>query len=375
MPEYLLTGRSRNGKQETVRIDAPTADLAYKQFQKRGYHDIELHTDDVSAHYTRQSEFADEITPAEYLQFRYFGSWLDDALFVAWKLYNSGWIVYGAAAAFLMFRRIMNWPQGWSDYVALAIAAFPLLFGIGSQLFNATHRYTRMIDALAWGRWEQVLTRLPRVRGSIPPEEAAFCEAQALAGLGRLDEALRILKPFADDQQLPAWLYWGRMGDVYFAAGKPDMIVRMQEKAFELASDNPTVLLDLATSVIRWQRDAERARQLLEQARTHVLSDVLEIFAKMLEGMIDLESGDPARAQMHFEDTLAALFPLRNATPLIGAAIDRTYAYLCLACAAQDELRAARRHFHRAEPRLRALGSFDLLQRCEAALRKGTLST
>lgn len=153
------------------------------------------------------------------------------------------------------------------------------------------------------------------------------------------------------------------------------MIVRMQEKAFELASDNPTVLLDLATSVIRWQRDAERARQLLEQARTHVLSDVLEIFAKMLEGMIDLESGDPARAQMHFEDTLAALFPLRNATPLIGAAIDRTYAYLCLACAAQDELRAARRHFHRAEPRLRAVGSFDLLQRCEAALRKGTLST
>ncbi len=367
--EYLLSGCSPEGKKETVRIDAPSADLAVKQLQKRGYEEIVLHTDDVSAHYTHASEVENEITPAEFVKFRYFGSWLDDALFVAWKLYKSGWMVYGAALALLVFRRVMDWPRGLTDYAAAIVVAFPLGFSMLAQIFNPAHRYNRLIEALAWGHWEEVLLRLPRIRDKLPPEEGAFVEAQALAGLGRLNEAMTILKPFADDRQMPAWLYWGRLGDVYFAAGKPEMIVPAQEKALELAPDNPTVLLDLAMSLVRWRGDAARARDLLRQARTHALSDVLEVFSYAIEGMIELEDGNPAQARSLLEQTLDALTPFRHATPLIGSAIDRTCAYLALACAAAGDGKQAAGYYRRAEPRLHALRSTDLIVRCQQALR------
>ena len=48
--------------------------------------------------------------------------------------------------------------------------------------------------------------------------------------------------------------------------------------------------------------------------------------------------------------------------------MDRTHAYLCLACAAAGDPEAAGRHFRLAEPRMRAFGAEDLLERCRAAL-------
>jgi tetratricopeptide (TPR) repeat protein len=218
-------------------------------------------------------------------------------------------------------------------------------------------------DAGKW-RW----SAYPACEGKSRPRKRAFIQAQALAGLGRLDEAIKILKPFADGQNMPAWLYWGRIGDVYYAAQKYELIVPAAEKAAELAPDNPTVLLDLAMALVRYRQDAVRARKLLLQARTHALSDVLAIFADLIEGMIELESGNPSQARHLFDKTLSALAPFRNATPLIGAAIDRTYACLALAYAATGDRDQAERYYRRAEPRLRALKSHDLIDRCESAL-------
>ncbi|MBW3599862.1 MAG: hypothetical protein KY475_21645, partial [Planctomycetes bacterium] len=144
--------------------------------------------------------------------------------------------------------------------------------------------------------------------------------------------------------------------------------VPAHEKAAEMAPDNPTILLDLAMSLVRWRRDAARAREFWEQAKTHALSDTLETFARMIEGMIAVESGEAENARNCLEQSIEELKPLRHATPLIGAGIDRAYAYLAIACAESGELAAAKKYYRRCKPRLRALGSNDLLNRCEAAL-------
>jgi tetratricopeptide (TPR) repeat protein len=368
MPEFLLSGRSLDGRQETVRLDAPSADMAVKLFKNQGYTEIVLHTDDVSARYTHQSDVAETISPKEYLRFRNMGP-LGDVLFLLGKLYAQGWYFHLAAIGVIAVRRYFDWPWGVLDFVAIVWLAIPLVFAIGGQFFNSARRYSQVVDAVSWGRWEEALERLPSVRKKIPSEEAAFLEAQALAGLGRLDEAIKVLKPYADGENMPSWLYWGRIGDVYYAAGKYELIVPAAEKAAELAPDNPTVLLDLAMALVRYRQDAERARKLLKQARTHALSDVLAVFADVIEGMIELELGNPSQARYLFDKALAALTPFQNATPLIGAAIDRTYAYLALAHAAMGDRDQATRYSRRAEPRLRALKSNDLIDRCETALQ------
>jgi tetratricopeptide (TPR) repeat protein len=271
-------------------------------------------------------------------------------------MYTQGWYWHLAAIAVIAVRRYFGWPWGTFDLLAIVWLAVPLVIALVGEFFNSARKYSEVVEAISWGRWEDALRRLPAIRGKVPDEEVAFIEAQALAGLGRLDEAIKVLKPFADGQNMPSWLYWGRIGDVYYAGGKYELIVPAQEKAAEMAPDNPTVLLDLA-------------RKLLQQARTHALSDVLAIFAELIEGMIELESGNPSQARYLFDKALAALAPFRNATPLIGAAIDRTYAYLALAYAALGDVDQAAQYYRRAEPRLRALKSNDLIDRCEAALQ------
>src|SRR5438132_709385 len=79
-------------------------------------------------------------------------------------------------------------------------------------------RYRGLIDAVAWGRWEEVLARADSVGGQVAPEEIAFQKAKALAGLGRPDEALRLVEPFGEGRRIPPWRYWSRLAEVYATA-------------------------------------------------------------------------------------------------------------------------------------------------------------
>ncbi|MBW3599555.1 MAG: hypothetical protein KY475_20075, partial [Planctomycetes bacterium] len=208
MPEYLFTGWTAEGKEETSRVEAPSADKAVKLARERGYRDVVLHTDDVEAHYTRHRDVEENISPAEYVGFRYFRGFLDDAVFVAAKIYAAGWLLFLSAAAVVTVRRLLGLPSNWLDYACLVLLALPMVWSLVSQVTNPVHRYHRLIEALAWGRWEEVLARLPGLEEHIPAEEFAFVQAQALAATGRMDEAMKVVKPFADGDQMPAWLYW-----------------------------------------------------------------------------------------------------------------------------------------------------------------------
>jgi Tfp pilus assembly protein PilF len=92
-------------------------------------------------------------------------------------------------------------------------------------------------------------------------------------------------------------------------------------------------------------------------------------FARLAEGVLALEEGDPAQAGQHLEQALSGMERFRHSSPLMGVMIDRAHSYLALACVAQGDQAAAEQHFRQAEPRLRALATMDdLLTRCEQAL-------
>src|SRR5439155_19877703 len=115
--------------------------------------------------------------------------------------------------------------------------------------------------------------------------------AQALAGLGRLAAALRVLAPFADGREAPEWLYWSLLAEVYAIANDREQMLAAKERALALSPNNPSLLLGVADSLLQHTRDVGPARELLAAARTHVISDSLRYMVSFVQGLLALEDG------------------------------------------------------------------------------------
>jgi tetratricopeptide (TPR) repeat protein len=365
MGEYIFTGRNPRGKKVTECIDAESADDAVRLLSERGYLEIVLHTEDVGALYARSKQFVPYVSPREFVRYRSMTEWGYFIYMVA-KLYRTSWLVELAAVAFLLFRWKLGWPFGSLDILALVILVFPPVFALGALIGRSRRRYERLVDAACWARWEEVLRLLPRLPRGVSAHEKVFRKATALAGLGRMDEALEAVKPLATDGEIPEWLYWGRLSTVYRAAHDREQALACMEHAASLAPDNATILVDLALALLRDKRDVARAAEIVQRVKSHALSDTAVLFMQAAEGILSLEKGNCHEARQLLEQARAGLSTLTTAAT--GPFLDRLHAYLCLAEVGVGNYASARRHLAQATPRFKALGEEDLLARCEKAL-------
>jgi tetratricopeptide (TPR) repeat protein len=366
MPKYLLTGTDARGRRRTEAVTARTADDATQRFRDRGFADVTLHSDEVHGHLFDPATL-EHLTPRDYLTLgRVSRSEFLFRLIV--KLYRGQWWLFLPVVALVVGRRALDVPWDALDTFAVAFLFFPPVLVLGGELFSPSRRFERVMSLHAWARWDDMLRALPGIRGILPATQYAFYEAKALAGLGRLDEAIEAVQPFADDPRTPGWLYWGQLADVFHLARLPDRAIACTEKAVEHAPDNPTVLLDMAMSLLSYRREIGRVRPLLDRIRSHEISDIVHPFVLMAEGVLALEEGRPEAARELLEEAARLATPLRHGTALMGTAIDRIHTYLTLACAAVGDHAAAEAHYRIAEPRLRAFQTAHLIERCEQAL-------
>jgi len=369
MPQYLLSGCKPDGRRVTECVIAASSDAALADFRSRGYYDETLHTDDVGALFTDQQAMAAEVSPAEYLRNRDQGDYWNTVWRILTRTYLQHWFFCVFALTWLIARPALGAPWGILDVIAAVGLVLPLVAVPISTAFCPSVRYARLIEAACWGRWEEVLRLLPGLRGRIPPLEFAFREGQAWAGLGDLEKGLDIVEPFRNDQQIPQWMFYGRLSDLYSAAGRWELFVPAMEQAVKLAPDNATVLLDMALNLLEIERDAPRAKVWLAKAKSHAISDLLAPFVDKAEGLMALEEGRPAEAHRLFSSGLRAVAPRVPSQPVFGTQVAILHAYLAIACAALGDESAARQHFAQAEPRLVARKLEPLLKRVEEALR------
>ena len=281
MGEYLLTGHNSAGRKVTEHIVASSADEAVEVLQSRGFQDIVLHTDDAGAHYLRYSERKADMSPREALSFHLSPGWSAAFFFIVRKGYADCWgiLPFRARSSDLPDLVHERRSRRGLEHLGLPVAdraSSAIEFALVYQLFYPqAGQYRKIQEAAAWGRWQEVLDRLPRIRLKLAPDALAFEKAKALAGLRRLDEAFEVLKPFSDGVKMPEWLYWNRLGEVYAAAQQREMAVTMMEHAAELEPENPTVLIGLASSLVRERHDRRTARRLLDAASSHALTEIL----------------------------------------------------------------------------------------------------
>jgi tetratricopeptide (TPR) repeat protein len=259
-------------------------------------------------------------------------------------------------------------PGGFLDAAAALILVTPLGFALYFVLVRLFGLSQRINYAIAWARWEEVLRLIDRVPGRGPTFESHAIRAQALAGLGRLADALREFDQVTDLPGIPESLYWMHQALVYQAAGGREKVVQVQERAHEVAPTASGVIIIYAHNLAIIRGDFGGARRLLAGLRGHAVSDIAAPCLHSLEGELALKEGRPQEAVAHLTRgyTLIRRFARGNIVHLPQAA--RIRARLALALAAAGDTAAARRHFLRARPVLVAHRENDFVRQCEQAV-------
>ena len=366
MAQYLLTAKNPAGRKVSELVEADSAKAAIEALQERGYENIVLHTDDATARDARPLVLNPLVTARDLAKNRTRGG-LHRLLLKLGRSYAANWKLLAMVAIAFALRRFNSWPWGWSDVLIAAGVLSPALLGLVAHL--PSMRYDRLVKADSWRLWEEVLRLLPPLRGKLAPYAVAWHESKALAGLGRMDEAMKLVLPFATNGEISQAKFWSLlMASAYRSANQRDMALAAQEKALDYAPDDPTVLIDLAGAVLDERRDVARAKELLAHAMKQPMSDMAAQFAQGVEGAIALEEGNARLAVEKFEKAYREKRALARSNGQAGAAADILAARLALALAAVGDLDAARMHFRRAEPRLRAIQLDKLLARCQQAL-------
>jgi multidrug efflux pump subunit AcrA (membrane-fusion protein) len=192
--------------------------------------------------------------------------------------------------------------------------------------------------------------------------------AAALAGLGRLPEALALVARHDSGDDLARAIHQDRLASILAVAQDVEGLMRAAERATVLAPESPMYWIDLAIRRLLRRGDAAGARQALDQAQLHPLSELAWAWMQVVAAMIDAEAGTPATA---LEKLQRAERDLELAAPP-DTAIDGLRALLaahrCLAHAALKNKAEADREWGLARPYLEATRESELLARCRAAM-------
>ena len=370
---FLVTGTDRVGKTETHKVEAGSAQEAAKILESMGFIDVTLHTDDVMAatwHHDVQNENDEDLfTSADMLVIRDASSWRF-FLFLVGVFYRKTWWLMLPTIGVLIYRLWLSQALSWTSVGIGIFLLLPVLFAFIAAFLGSATKYNQMLQSYAWGRWQQVLDQLPAIQGKIPEFELDIRKAGALAGLGRLDEGLKIMERHSESSETPRWMYLARMSDVYENAGQHERALACCEMALEDAPENPTVQLEVALALLKNQVETTRARHLIDRAEQQHLNDLIQMTLPLLKGILALNEGRSLQAEPLFHEALKRLQRIAAACPLVGVIQDDARAYLAITYAQLGDREKAEELFRIAEPRLKALKMTHVLDRYNEQMKK-----
>ena len=370
MTNYVWTATDKSGKKVVKEIKAATADDAKYVLLSQGYSNLELKEDEVNS--TVRAGFSKRINV--------YGQELKVTAEARLKHRDDPTVTYldvlrkGIGRYFLVFFALIffavysGFRREWGYCLLYALL---LLAGLAYIIFAGLQSvyYRKLSKAADWYRWNKVLSLVAtlkiigRFRKIKVPESALIQNrAKALAGLGRLDEALEEYKQCEGRPDRPDWLYKLQIASLYTTAKQYDKAIE-----FNLASiaANPTstAWLDLANRYARYKRNPVKAREAMAEAEKSPLADYAKPFHIRCQGIIAYLEENYAAAKRYLE----------TAIELVDKAKDRHFrdghlsvarAYLCCVLAKQGDLPAAKKCFARAKKYLVATKEDELLAEC-----------
>lgn len=129
----------------------------------------------------------------------------------------------------------------------------------------------------------------------------------ALAGTGRLEEALRVFDEETASANMPEWMRLSQIGSMYYVAEQFDKTLEYRRRAAVVANDDVTPSMDLAICLLDHFTFVDEAKVLLAKIESRTLSDTSASFLPKLRGMIAYRENDFRSADRCFREALAGL--------------------------------------------------------------------
>jgi len=333
---YLWRARDRHRNATVQRIEASSAAEARKQLEADGFTELRLQAEEfvaaakASVEAASNPEYHVELTPEEEANQvsqplpGFWSQWgkslrespwstLFQVALLAWGIHRGNWILIGLPLFFLLLFPVLHF---W--------------FGMPLRVYDRINR------AKVWSRWPEVLslcdrmTRVQRwVRMGPGRQEILRCRCQALAGMGRLEEAVQEYSTFEGSPHLAHWMYLSFLAGIYEVAWDREKSLALRQAAAEERPDNMSVWIDLAMHQAHRMADAPAARAALQRVDPALVVELGRPYLHLVEGMIRSREEDHAGALEQAERAMEGFGPFSH-FPLVQSVALITRSYLCL---------------------------------------------
>lgn len=368
---FSFRATTPNGENITSRVEATSATEAWAQLHKQGYANVELLDDEYSAIKSGEHDSIQrlemsakdemDLRQQDTLSGRILWSLRQSANLMIW-LPLLGWFIYA----------VIN--NGWAS-TEVVISAGLLIVYLAWFVWATIPSvlYWQAQEASAWCRWSEVerwmqwLARWKRwFNIPFPEHELLFRTATAMAGQGRLEEALRMVEKLLDSSEIAPGFYQTRLASLYFATKDFKRAAQLQEQARTL---NPSAssTIDLALTLARCMGDWQSAKVLLDDIDMEQLNPLAKLFVYYCRGIIAHEEKDYNETCRCLETALM-LGKDQFGSPLMKSVIAGALAYYSLGLAGLGRMSDAKRCFDLARPLLVAREETRLLALCNSAL-------
>jgi len=373
--KYVWKGKDPRGNARSEEVMAENAQAAREELTRRGWTELELVFDDIATSAVAGVEATDWITEegvsAQQLTDQYEGKapgflaqWFKGLLDSKKSL-----LTFGALLAWGIYTdRKWAWIIG-----AIGLGFIVLLMPALHAFFSVTLRqYSRLNKAKVWGRWNEVLDCVERLRKAhrltrigVGDLELTRCRAQALAALGRLDEGVAEFRQFENSPKVERWLYLSHLSSIYDEAKAFGKSLECRQQAAAEKPDSSAVWIDLAYSLMRGFNRPAEAREALARAEAHEITGLGKAYVPFVRGIIGWRERNFAEARKHLEEALAGLEPLSHHDLVVGLIL-LTKSYLCVVHGASGNRLEAKKLFRETEKFLTAHREDELLQACRS---------
>jgi len=357
MPTFLWTGKTASGLEEVERVTADTPEAARKILEDRGWTDLRQQTTEIHEFAKQQVEASGDpdrrpnLTPKQELAFikgtapGIWGNWLNSLRESITTI-----LILSACLIWAAYRHRTLFVITSGGLLVVVVFLFPVLHLWFSQTKNAFHK---LHSARNWRRWDEVLKCLDQMQKAhrstkigIGEAEMARYRALALAGLGRVEEAVDGFSDAAKTAKMPEWLFHVHLATIYATAKQYDQGLAMYRLALAEATDKSVVWIDMGIFLVERFHNVEEAKHLLAQAEAAQLSELARNYLPNLRGKIAYREKDYAAAESHMRETLAGYEKQpANKYYIFEPAVLICKGYLAVSCAAQGKKDEARKFF------------------------------
>lgn len=376
MATFLYSARAQDGSSVTEELDAESLETARYKLELRGFTAIKFHTDEsmlrVDAHLREEMGGPlpeTVLSPKQQVEARQGGGALSE-LWSAWKVNQIFWLPIGVWVGVTLFN---GRPYGWGDWTGFALGIVFIVYffwlvvpGVGYQL---------LLDASVWNR-EAETRRLRRLLlwsqklgcPAIPKLELDLRLAWVLARSGKIEEGRELARRHEESAKGNPTIL-GRLAGFYVAAGEHERAHILQVAAAEASGGGLSEQIDLALGLVREQRKADEASEVIEKIADKEMSDMAKSFVAYVRGLIALENSKWKDALHQFEIVRKGLAAYQN--PSAQGLLREVDAYCALAFAGNGDLEEGRQLLERSRPLLEARKEARLLDRLALAFPSG----